>query len=52
MYEDFPQENFDDDLGELDGTMREESQESYGSEGEGAEEPLADDSAQLEEQEE
>ena len=25
MYEEFPQENYDDDLGELDGTMREES---------------------------
>ena len=43
MYEDFPQENFEDDLNELDGTMREESQESYGDEEDGAEDPLADD---------
>ena len=52
MYEDFPQENFDDDLNELDGTMREESQESYGDEEDGAEDPLADDQAQLGEEEE
>ena len=42
MYEEFPQE-FDNDLNELDGTMREESQEgSYDSQEEEAKEEVGD----------